>query len=445
MKNKTLRMSALPFFLALAFISSANAQALPVPMLLEVDRARKGNPLANYAGLLELEQKYLESAQFAEIYPQVRLMAEQFLGVPDAGVRAMSTVAQLRRTFPPGETALPAGYVGEAALRVIEKKAAQTQIVIFAEEHHLPQTRSLYEPMLKAMWRLGYRYLAAETFTDSVMAAEFKVPTFASGVYLRDPVYATAVRTAIDLGYQLVAYEEMRRAPAGDESFRDRRQAENIQARVLAKDTRAKILILAGRGHASEATSPDGWTPMASVLKRITGIDPFTIFGVRMGERLTREEEDPMYRFATSRGLVREPTIFVDSETGRTLGDDSFDAYVFWPRTRVTNGRPDWLETTLGRRRVIIPPSLAKGRGMRLVQAFRPGEPDIAIPVDQVLITDDTASKVLLLPPGAYRVRSIDRTGTLIGETSITVMLCQLNCGSRSRAISAMPSSIVRE
>lgn len=219
-------------------------------------------------------------------------------------------------------------------------------------------------------------------------------------------MYATAVRTALDIGYRLIAYEEAATAPSGDNSFRDRRQAENLQARIFARDPEAKVLVLAGRGHASEMTAPDGWTPMASVLKGITGIDPFTVFAVRMGERLTPEEEDPRYRFATARGLVSEPTIFVDSATGRTLGDESFDAFVFWPRTRVVNGRPDWLESVLGRRRVTIPPALEAGTGLRLVQAFSAHEPATAIPVDQVLLGDARGSKMLMLPPGSVAARA---------------------------------------
>ena len=414
--------SVLPAFvlLAVALPDRSDAQSLPVPTLAEVEQLRKGNPLAAYAMLAELETQYMRS-DFAEIYPQVRLMVEQFLGVPDAGVRAMNTIGQLRRVFPPGETPIPPNYSPLDAVRAIERGAARTRIVIFAEEHHLPQTRSLYEPMLRSLWKLGYRYLAAETFTDSVMLPGFRVPTYTSGVYLRDPVYAAAVRTAIDMGYRLIAYEETVRAPAGDNSFRDRRQAENIQERVFAKDPSAKLLVLAGRGHASEVTASDGWTPMASVLKRITGIDPFTVFGVRMGERLTREEEDPHYRYATARGLVKEPTIFVDSTTGQTLGDESFDAFVFWPRTALANGRPDWLRTVLERTEVALPARLTDGRGLRLVQAFREGEPDTAVPVDQILLGDEPVSRVLLLPPGSWRIRTIDRTGAVIGEWRTTV------------------------
>jgi hypothetical protein len=398
----------------------ARAQTLVVPTLLGIEQARLGNPLAAYAALVELENSYRAAPAFAEFYEQVRAMAEEFLGDPHAGLRAMNSIRQLRRTFPAGETPLPDGYGPQSALRVIEREAARTRVVIWGEEHHLPQTRSLYEPMLRTLWKLGYRYLAAETFGDSVTMPGFRYPTFSSGVYVRDPVFASAVRVALDIGYRLVAYEESGQATAGDNSFRDRRQAENLQARVFARDSGARLLVLAGRGHASEVTAPDGWTPMASVLKRLTGIDPFTVFAVTMGERLTTAEEDPRYRFATARGLVSEPTIFIHARDGRPLGDSSFDAFVFWPRTRVMDGRPDWLETVLGRRRVAIPAALTAGNGLRLVQAFRAGEPATAMPVDQVLLRGTSPPPKLMLSPGRHWLRTIDRSGTVIAEGVLT-------------------------
>ena len=79
------------------------------------------------------------------------------------------------------------------------------------------------------------------------MADDFRGPDYSSGYYLMDPVYASAVRTARALGYELVAYEVHERGPADDPSFRDRRQAEHIKERILDRDPDARVLIIAGR------------------------------------------------------------------------------------------------------------------------------------------------------------------------------------------------------
>ena len=160
---------------------------------------------------------------------------------------------------------------------------------------------------------------------------------------------------------------------------------------------------------------------MASVLKRLTGINPLTLYAPRMSQRLTPEEEDPLYRFATSRGLVRQPTIFVNRGEGRLLGSDSFDAYIFWPRLKIADGRPDWMVQTLRRRRAPIPAQLLSGRGLRLVQAFREGDRASNIPVDQVTIDEPGERKVLMLPAGRFWLRTIDRDGRVIAEAQLRI------------------------
>jgi len=393
-------------------------EKLVFPGLLKKEALEAGNPLATYAAMIDLEPQYRQSKIFAGIYREIRFNFEEFLGLPLAGVQAMSLPALHRKT-PSVETPVPESYEPESALKVIEREAGKTRLVVFGEEHHLPQTRSLYESLLRVLWSQGYRYLAAETFTDEVMRPDFKYPDYQSGYYLLDPVFASAVRVAKDLGYKLIAYDTKERGPSGDASFRDRTQAENIKARTFDLDPQAKVFIMAGRGHASEETAQDGWTPMASVLKRLTGIDPLTVFAPSMSQRVTSEEEDPLYRFATSRGLVKQPTIFVSRHESRLLGSGSFDAYIFWPRIKIEDGRPDWMRQALGRKRAQIPPRLRGGRGMRLVQAFREGDRASAIPVDQVIINEPYDRKVLMLPAGKFWLRTIDRDGKVIAEAHL--------------------------
>lgn len=395
------------------------APRLVFPGLLEQEALEVGNPLATYAAMLDLERAYLESKIFARIYPEVRLNFEQFLGFPQAGLQAMS-LPTLRR-LQGADRALPAGYVPEDALSVIRREAAKTRIVIWGEEHHLPQTRALYEPVLRMLWEQGYRYLAAETFTDVVMDEAFRAPDYHAGYYLRDPVFAAAVRTAKALGYRLVAYDTKERGEAGDTSFRDRTQAHHIKQRIFDQDPEARVFVIAGRGHASEEVAADGWTPMASVLKQLTGIDPLTLYAPTMSERLTPEEEHPFYRSATSQGLVDGPTIFVHATAGRLLGTDAFDAYIFWPRTHVEAGRPDWMVKLLGRTPVQVPEPLLEGRGMRLVQAFREGDAASVVPVDQVVIDGPEDRRALMLPQGVFWLRTIDRDSEELARTRLEV------------------------
>jgi hypothetical protein len=77
--------------------------------------------------------------------------------------------------------------------------------------------------------------------------------------------------------------------------------------------------------------------------------------------------------------------------------------------------------TTLGRKRVTIPDALRSGHVRRLVQAFVEGEPDSAIPADQLLLDRPNAPGVLLLPSGEYRLRAIDERTTELARASLRV------------------------
>ena len=422
MKSKIVCGWLAALFVQIIFVDcwcQSSEQNLVPPIMLKREELQAGNPLATYSAMVDLEPQYLKSGRFADFYRQTRFNFEEFMGLPLAGVQAMS-LPSLHLGKPTVETPIPESYVAENALTVIAREARKTRLVIWGEEHHLPQTRSLYEALLRLLWKQGYRYLAAETFDDSVMNADFKYPEFHSGYYTLDPVFGSAVRTAKGLGYKLIAYETKERGPAGDDSFRDRTQAENIKARIFDADPQAKVFVIAGRLHASETPAPGGWTPMASVLKKLTGINPFTLYAPTMSQRQTPEEENPYYRFATSHGLVKEPTIFVDNAKGRFLGFEEYcDAYVFWPRIAVKEGRPDWMLKVMGRKHVRIPRQLLRGHGLRLVQVFKEGEPASSIPVDQVLIEEPRDRKVLMLPKGRFWLRTIDRNSKVIAKSTM--------------------------
>src|SRR2546430_1558815 len=217
--------TTLLFVESFSYESTASQEpTLVFPGLLKKEALEAGNPLATYAAMIDLEPQYRQSKIFAGIYPEIRFNFEEFLGLPLAGVQAM-TLPALHRKTPSMEPPIPVSYEPESALKIIEREAGKTRLVVFGEEHHLPQTRSLYESLLRMLWRQGYRYLAAETFTDKVMRPDFKYPDYQSGFYTRDPVFASAVRVAKDMGYKLIAYDTEERGPSGDASFRDRTQA----------------------------------------------------------------------------------------------------------------------------------------------------------------------------------------------------------------------------
>lgn len=381
---------------------------LPPPLLLEKDKMFSGNPLATYRSMLDREKEYLASP-VSRIYIEQKAMMEELMGVPYAGTKAM----ELFKTPWNESDTIPPGYVPVPALEVIIKRAAATNTVVWGEEHHLPQTRNMYSDLLRELWKLGYKYLAAEAFSETIMN-EGPWISYQAGLYTRDPIYAYAIHEAIKMGYKLIPYETSERGPDNEPGFRDRKQAEQIKEKIFDTDKNAKVLILAGRGHASEKPAQDGWMPMAAVLKKITGSDPLTLFAPTMVEKSTLEEEHPSYRQANRNNRLTQNSIFINPDNDSLYGS-SFDAYVFFPRVELKNGRPDWIFKVQGRKSVKVPKKYWKGKGLRLIQAFSLGQDTSAIPVDQFLVTAEK-QVFLALPAGEYYIRCIDPGGNIIGS-----------------------------
>jgi hypothetical protein len=390
---------------------SDSTKPLTVPILLKKEQRISGNPLATYAEMLALESRYL-SSPLKEIFIEQKKNLEEFLGLPLAGVQAMHEITNLRVKYSDKDETLAADYVPFPVLDVMAEEAKTHNIIIWGEEHHLPQTRSLYSAMLSRLWQLGFRYLAAETFTPEVESPDFKNPGYNSGYYLMDPVFASAVRDALKLGYKLIAYDN-------NEKERDKKQAENIKSKIFDKDASAKVLIIAGRGHIAETIATGGWEPMGYWLKKLTGHDPFTMYAPTMTERLTREEEHPIYRYVINTHKLKEPVIF-KNKLNKYFGESSFDTYVFFPRVKVVNGRPGWLLNLPGRKAVKFKTKLKESTAPFLLQIFSENDPDISIPADQFFANGPKVKVTLALPNGKNRLRIIDKEGRVLFQKHIT-------------------------
>lgn len=185
-------------------------------------------------------------------------------------------------------------------------------------------------------------------------------------------------------------------------------QAENIYKKVFEKDPDAKILILAGRSHIVEEKTADGWEPMGYWLKKMTGIDPFTIYAPVMSERLTPQEEHPVYKYITQNAGLHQVSILKDTITGKFYGNDRFfDAYVFFPRVQLANNRLNWLFSVLKRNPVSIPKTILRKHELVLIQAFSEGQLFTDIPFDQVTVTVSETKAKLALAPGVYSIRAV--------------------------------------
>ena len=149
-----------------------------------------------------------------------------------------------------------AGYVAHPALDAIPELARGYRIVLLNEAHNIPLTRSLTVQLLSKLRQEGFDYFAAETLYENDTALPSRgYPIDASGFYTREPVYAEMVRTALKLGFKVIAYEAT--SDAGGSDARETEQARHINERVFKADPHARLVVNAGWPEFSPALAED--------------------------------------------------------------------------------------------------------------------------------------------------------------------------------------------
>lgn len=291
----------------------------------------------------------------------------------------------------------PPGEFTEA-LGTIRDLAASRRVVILNESHAASRHRAFLEHLLRTLRADGFTHLAAETFFAENLPMRSSEPIGARhGYYLRDPVFAEAVRVALLLGYKLTAYEQPAHlrstAALSAEVARSREdsQAANL-ARLLQDDPAARVLVYVGYGHLRE----DRDTTMASRLTALTGVDPLTIEQARTGSFGPSFRDDWRAPAGSSDIHFALP--------GSSIAPGYADLSVYHRSLPVSDGRPGWLAALPGR----MPVRLALPRlpeGLALAQAVHAQDPEPSVPADQFLITPNQRRATFFLRPGRYRFR----------------------------------------
>lgn len=289
----------------------------------------------------------------------------------------------------------------------VAERARSTRIVIVNESHDIPWHRMFTESLLRALWDQGFRYLAAEAFGDGI--GNYPDEDFGridAGFYATESTFGSLIRTAKQLGYNLIHYEsipdETDLSVAEQIALREEGQANNLMARVFALDPSARVVIHVGYSHAAEVPIPSSpgitmpW--MAARLKEKSGIDPLTI-----DQTYCRSSGDDLQ-------LVKP--------SGRMpLG--AFDFAIAYPEVSTIQARATWRLS--GGMRLVNPPNGAIPVSGRAILEARPvDEPNVAIPVDRLLLLAGE-SIPLVLPSGEFRLSVTTEGSAEIKEFQLVV------------------------
>jgi len=305
--------------------------------------------------------------------------------------------------------------VAEPALAAIIKASAGRRVVMLNEAHTASRHRLFLAQLLRALRAEGFSHLAAETFANGLGDAP-KVEGlragdrlgFDHGTYIADPVFAEAVREALDLGYRLVAYEQ-RPDQAGATSdmkasiaAREQAQAENLQA-ALRRAPEGRFVVFVGYSHLDEREDAHLGPWFAARLKTLTGLDPLTIGQAQSGSFGPHGPDDRLTAAVLKRFEIMQPSLVWKDGAPVRAGEWPGDLTVYHPSLPDVRGRPGWLAAD--RARLWAPARFRPSTEERLLQAIRVADPDPAIPADQLIVAQGAAAGALLLRPGRYRLR----------------------------------------
>lgn len=348
------------------------------------------------------------------------------------GARSSFSIAQPAQgnDAPPPSTG---GYQLRPAADVILEMAKGRQAVFFNEAHSAPITRTLTIQLLARLRQEGFNYFAAETlYLADKDLNKRGYPIAGTGFYTNEPLYAEMVRTALHLGYTVVAYDA-ENAGVGDP--RERAGAENLYNQVFKKDPKARLIVNAGFAHVQKSGKYLGGSSMGEFFHKISGIDPLTIEQTMMIQHAKTDQDHPYYLAINQSQRLTGPSVFVSGNKAWTLKPGEYDMSVFFPPQETTNNeRPDWLR--LGGLRVPygVGGELCNTHFPCLIEARYADEVPGGIPADRVVLNviaqgasaenrivafHGTVTGRLYLRPAKYRVTATDTQGHTVSSSDM--------------------------
>jgi hypothetical protein len=330
---------------------------------------------------------------------------------------------------------LAGDYRAKPAIDAIAALAKGRKAIFFNEAHNVPLTRTLTVELLSRLRAEGYTHFAAETLYASDTGLQKRgYPVAESGFYTMEPICAEMVRTALKLGFKVVAYESDQE---GNGDVRENAQAKNLYARVFKDDPDARVVVNAGYAHIQETGRYLGGRSMAQHFRKLTDIDPLTIEQTMLIQHPPGTENHPYYHAVIERLHPKAPIVFEDSKGQPwSLKAKAYDVSVFFPAEEIRDERPTWADLGGLRKRHLVSSNVCQNEFPCLIEARYAGEGDDAIAADLLVldpVQENRASRerlrvnppetqsVLYLRPGKYRLTSVNTDNRVLARWPATI------------------------
>ncbi|MET0225140.1 MAG: hypothetical protein ABW187_01740 [Dokdonella sp.] len=334
-----------------------------------------------------------------------------------------------------GASPLGGDWSAKPALDAIAELARARKAVFFNEAHNVPLTRSLTLQLLSRLRAEGYTHFAAETLYQS--DGDLQQRGYAnekSGFYTLEPISAEMVRSAIKLGFKVVAYESEKE---GNGDVREYDQAKNLYERVFKTDPNARLVVNAGYAHIQENGRYLGGKSMAQHFRRLSDIDPLTIEQTMLIDHPRGTENHPYYTAVIEKLHPAAPIVFED-KSGQpwTLKPKAYDVSVVFPPDQIRDDRPSWLDLGGLRKPYYVNGGLCQGDFPCLIEARYANEGADAIPADRLVLAvvesnagldgrlitgHGDAHGSLYLRPGRYRLTATNDSNRVVSSQDVTI------------------------
>jgi tetratricopeptide (TPR) repeat protein len=377
------------------------------------------------------------SQAFQLIFGQYISWYLSFLGdYPDA-VQTFAIAQTAQPDDNPSPLAAGSGYTARPALDAIPELAKNYRIVLFNEAHNVAMTRSLTVQVLSRLREEGFDYFAAETLSNTDTGLQARgYPTDNSGFYTEEPIYAEMVRTALKLGFKVIAYEADPDARSTDE--RETEQARHLYQQVFEKDPNARLVVNAGYDHIVKSGVYLDGSSMAEHLHKLTHLPMLAVEQTMFYPRPSSHGDHPYYTEVMRAIHPDSPIVFVNAEGKPWALRDSYDVSVFFPPEKIVRDRPTWLSLGGLRLTHYVTADHCNGRYPCLIEARYDNEGPDAIPADRMELdmmplsesashipvftsNQQTPSGNLYLRPGKYQLSFSDKDGHVLHREDIAV------------------------
>jgi hypothetical protein len=337
-----------------------------------------------------------------------------FAGDTDGAIAAFDMVVPSRTPKTPAEVAAQPDIAQarvEDAIQAIVAQARNKRIVILNEAHHVPMHRVFAKRLAAELRKIGYTYLACETFGDpGPDGISPDIPGRAvhtTGYYTIEPMFADFINAAVADKWKFVAYEHVDQTvtePRERLKLREEGQARNLVERIFSKDPDARVFIYVGYGHLYRSASRNStFAMMGEYLYRMTKLDQVLVDQTVFYPHPDPRKEDPAYDAILKTFPSSAPFVLRGADGQYLTMGRNVDMQVIFPRYGKHEGRPDWLATLAGRHALDVPNDLLPKQGRRLIKVVAKDGGANAVPTDIVLIEAGKTAPVFMLPTGDYR------------------------------------------